>query len=185
MKIESWAKRFCLKQEKAKGWGDGPWRLDQLEEDAVIPGRFPLVQGDKVRVIDDYSISGTNDARAIHIRLDLRVIDPFVAAVRAHFSGMGFVQKDMWLSAKPYDLKSAYRQIPVREDNLKSAYCCVYNCETAKFEVHRSKDAAFRCKTQRLQFSAFGQDFALRCLVVVRSCLQKAYNQVLRLHSGG
>ena len=42
----------------------------------------PLQQGDKVRMIDDYSISGVNDSCTLNSKLDLHVIDTFVATVK-------------------------------------------------------------------------------------------------------
>ena len=47
--------------ELEKQWARGPFELDALPEGAVISRRFPLVQSNKVRMIDDFSISGIND----------------------------------------------------------------------------------------------------------------------------
>lgn len=47
--------------ELGRGWAEGPFELHQLEEGATISRRFALSQGQKVRMIDDFSISGVND----------------------------------------------------------------------------------------------------------------------------
>ena len=49
----------------------------------------------------------------------------------------------MSLTAKTYDLKSAYRQVPVREDDLKFGYFCIYNHETDEVELYRSRTLPF------------------------------------------
>eukprot|EP00435_Cladocopium_sp_Y103_P060549 s295_g22.t1 len=96
--------------ELAKGWADGPYDLEQLEQGATISRRFPLVQGSKVGMIDDFSISGVNDSCEIHNKLDLHMIDTFCALIKHYFSSCSSAGKVCSLLAKTYDLKSAYRQ---------------------------------------------------------------------------
>ena len=62
--------------------------MDALEYGAIISRRFPLEQGEKVRLIDDFSISGVNDSCTIHTKLDLHVINTFVTMVKAYFQAM-------------------------------------------------------------------------------------------------
>ena len=131
------------RDEIACGWADGPWSLDDLEYGSTISRRFPLQQGQKIRMIDDYSVSGVNDSCTIHTKLDLHVVDAFNAAIRAYFDGMGALGRDSSLVAKTYDLKSAYRQVPVRSDNLKFGYFCIYNHENGQVEVYRSRTLPF------------------------------------------
>ena len=38
-------------------------------------------------MIDDYSISGVNDSCTLNSKLDLHVIDTFVATIKAYFQG--------------------------------------------------------------------------------------------------
>ena len=112
------------KDEVARGWADGPWKLADIPAGSTISRRFPLMQGEKIRMIDDYSVSGVNDSCTIHTKLDLHVVDTFIAAIRSYFGAMKLKGNDVSLLAKTYDLKSAYRQIPVRSDHLKYAYFC-------------------------------------------------------------
>lgn len=115
-----------LEETKAEirlGWADGPWSLDSLEEGATVSRRFPLDQHDKIRMIDDYSISGVNDSCTVNAKLDLHVVDTFVATIKSYFAGMQASQKDTAsLLAKTYDLKSAYRQIPIHPAHAKFGY---------------------------------------------------------------
>ena len=131
------------REEIACRWADGPWNLDDLEYGSTISRRFPLQQGQKIRMIDDYSVSGVNDSCTIHTKLDLHVVDTFIAAIQAYFDGMAALGRDSSLVAKTYDLKSAYRQVPVRNDHLKFGYFCIYNHESDQVEIYRSRTLPF------------------------------------------
>ena len=80
-------------EEIAKGWADGPWPVESLEKGVTVSRRFPLQQGDKVRMIDDYSISEVNDSCTLNSKIDLHVIDTVCGHCKDLFSG------DAW--AKP------------------------------------------------------------------------------------
>ena len=121
-------------REIEKGWADGPWPLEALEQGATISRRFPLQQGDKVRMIDDYRISGVNDSCTLNSKLDLHVVDTFVATIKAFFQAMNAAGRETLVLAKTYDLKSAYRQVPVLSCHLKFAYFCIYNHEKQAVE---------------------------------------------------
>ena len=84
--------------------------------------RFPLVQKTKTRMIDDFSISGINDTASTHNKVDLHMVDTFAAVVREFFRRCNDESKASALVAKTYDLKSAYRQVPIREDHLRFSY---------------------------------------------------------------
>ena len=130
-------------EEIAKGWADGPWPVESLEKGVTVSRRFPLQQGDKVRMIDDYSISGVNDSCTLNSKLDLHVIDTFVATVKTYFQVMHGQSRDATLLAKTYDLKSAYGKVPVMSSHLKCAYFCIYNSESNQLEVYRSRTLPF------------------------------------------
>ena len=97
--------------------------------------RFPLDQGDKVRMIDHYSVFGVNDSCTIHTKLDLHMVDNFVAVVKAYFSQKTALAQDCSLVVKTYDLKSAY--------HLKYEYFCIYNPEIKSVEVYCSRTMPF------------------------------------------
>ena len=133
----------ATKEELLCGWAEGPFSLDSLEPGATISRRFPLVQGSKVRMIDDFSISGVNDSCIIHNKIDLHLIDTFAAAIRLFFSRKSSLSMAGALEGKTYDLKSAYRQVPIRPDHLKFAYFSIYNCEVDAVEICRLKTLPF------------------------------------------
>ena len=87
--------------EVEKGWAEGPIPFESVAAGSVISRRFPLIQGRKTRMIDDYSISGVNDSCVINNKLDLHIIDTFCALVRSFFLGCGAIGKDCSLVARP------------------------------------------------------------------------------------
>ena len=42
----------------SKGWADRPWDLSELPYGSTISRRFALQQGEKIGMIDDYTVSG-------------------------------------------------------------------------------------------------------------------------------
>ena len=74
-------------QEVEQGWIDGPYwdegevssRLDS--DDWMCTRRFPIVQGPKVRIIDDCLQSGLNSAYAAYNKLRLMDADAFISLV--------------------------------------------------------------------------------------------------------
>ena len=67
------------------GWLEGPFSVEDLEPGATISRRFALRQGPKVRLIDDFSVSGVNDSCVSHGKIELHLVDTFTAMVRAFF----------------------------------------------------------------------------------------------------
>ena len=129
--------------ELERGWAEGPFELEQLEKGAVISRRFPLRQGGKVRLIDDYSVSGINECTSTHNKIDLHMIDTFAGLMREFFRRCEQLGLDSTVLAKTYDLKSAYRQVPIRADHLKFAYFSIYNHERNRPEIYRMKTLPF------------------------------------------
>ena len=123
--------------ELDKGWIDGPWQIDSLPEGAVISRRFGLQQSSKVRVIDDFSVSGVNDTCQTHSKPELHAIDCFCGLVKRWFAKSLDHSMGGHLLAKTYDLKSAYRQVPVASSHLKYGYVCVYNPDKKTVEIYR------------------------------------------------
>ena len=131
------------REELECGWAEGPFDISTLEHGATISRRFALVQRAKTRMIDDFSISGANDSCIIHNKIDLHLIDTFASAVKGYFMKCRSHNACSELAGKTYDLKSAYRQVPIRCDHLKFAYFSIYNCELDKVEIYRLKTLPF------------------------------------------
>ena len=129
--------------ELDKGWADGPYELNQLEFGATVSRRFPLKQGSKTRMVDDFSISSVNDTCISYNKIDLHVVDTFSSVVRRYFQMCNVSGADSGLQIKTYDLKSAYRQVPIKPAHRKYAYFSVYNYKLGRAQIYRLRTLPF------------------------------------------
>ena len=129
--------------EVEKGWAEGPFQLVDLPEGSTISRRFPLTQGAKTRMIDDFSISGVNDSCEVSNKLDLHMIDTFCSLIKLYFRQCTAGGRQSGLRAKTYDLKSAYRQVPVKPDHYRFSYFSIYNYKLERPEIYRLKTMPF------------------------------------------
>ena len=129
-------------QELERGWADGPYELECLPKGAVISHRFPFPQQSKVRMINDYTVSGVNDTTAVHSKVDLHMVDIFCSLIKSLLS-LGDEGCASQLLAKTYDLKSAYRQVPIRYDHLKYSFFSMFNPEKNGALVYRLRTLPF------------------------------------------
>ena len=152
--------------EAVKGWISEPIQLSSLEEEFegkfVIAKRFGIRQGEKIRCIDDYSISSANATIESHEKLDLYGCDELFAALKVILSA---VQADGTVTIKlasgkvlsgrlpagssqessrdwkgrTYDLKSAYRQIHLAGDatNRRFTVVALWNPVARKTELRK------------------------------------------------
>ena len=128
--------------EVDRGWADGPHNVKELPRGAVISHRFPLPQQSKVRMIDDYTVSGVNDTATVHSKVDLHMVDTFCNLTKNLLASKSDVDPQRLL-AKTYDLKSAYRQVPIRSDHLKYSFFSVFDPEKNRPAVYRLKTLPF------------------------------------------
>ena len=129
------------REEVNRGWAVGPFPA--VPDGCVVSRRFPLIQRNKTRMIDDFTVSGINDTAASQNKIDLHMVDTFAAVIREFFLRRNEAGMASNLVAKTYDLKSAYRQVPIREDHLCFSYFCIYNCELGKPEVYQLRTLPF------------------------------------------
>ena len=125
--------------ELQRGWIDGPFGLSDLEQGAVVSHRFGLLQRNrtKLRLIDDFSVSGVNATVQTDAKPDLQAINCLAALTVAWFKRCKECGRSSDLLSKTYDLSAAYRQIPVRAEHLKFAYVSVYCPSTGKPVIYR------------------------------------------------
>ncbi|CAE7488572.1 unnamed protein product [Symbiodinium sp. CCMP2592] len=128
--------------EVEQGWIDGPyWAESEVSErlgsaEWMCTRRFPIVQGPKVRIIDDCLQSGLNSAYAAYNKLRLMDADAFISLVllliRCSHQPGSMIQLDSgeqlvvkrhpeWgdgldLLGKTLDLSAAYKQLGCRPD---------------------------------------------------------------------
>ena len=146
------------KQEEKLGWTKGPLSEEQvtelLGEDWLACRRFGVVQGDKVRLIDDLSEFFVNATVESFEKVDLGGVDEIASIIRtwAVSTKDGRVkvvlengkvlegelhhdfQKDSGykLLGKCLDLESAYRQVGILEAHKKYCVVAVWDSELKK-----------------------------------------------------
>ncbi|CAE7396126.1 zdhhc15 [Symbiodinium sp. CCMP2592] len=87
--------------------------------DVLLSRRFAVVQGDKVRGVDDFSFNGLNDT--------LGTCEKVTTMSTAHTVSLGLrllriaKARGMRLLGRCFDLKSAYRQLPIHLEDLPYA----------------------------------------------------------------
>ena len=130
-------------EEIARGWASGPFELNSLPEGSLVSRRFALQQGEKVRMIDDYSISGINSSATAHNKIDLHMVDTFCAVVKRYFEQCAQHGSSSAILGKTYDLKSAYRQVPICSSHLPFAFFSVWNWKIEKPEIYQLRTLPF------------------------------------------
>ena len=123
-------------EEVSLGWASGPWKLQELPKDSVVSRRFGLRQPGKIRLIDDLSGSHVNRTVQCSESPKPHSVD-FIAALLLKVLE---VSKGKSIKGRPFDLKSAYKQLDISESSLSFA---VYNPRTCKAEIFQLLAAPF------------------------------------------
>ena len=115
---------------------------DNSIEDKILAYRFAVVQRNKVRMIDDFSLGGLNSTCGLPERLEVEPVDSVLAmAVQA----MGEDPGSRSIVGRTYDLVSAYKQFGV----------CPSDVETLRIAVKVPGEREFRLyKVLALPFGA-------------------------------
>ena len=113
-------------EEVQLGFVKGPFPAGSLPAGALVSPRFGLKQKNKLRPIDDLSISGVNMSTSLPERLKVDAVDECAAMVKEMLKRAGGKQA---LVGKTYDLRKAYRQLAIREDHLRLGWIAVWSPE--------------------------------------------------------
>ena len=111
-------------KEVDDGFLRGPFDISVLPCNAVVSPRFAIWQKGKLRPIDNFSASNVNSAVGLPEKLKVEAVDEAAAVIKAWIAKAGPGCK---LVGKTYDLKKAYRQLPIRKDSLHAAWVAVWN----------------------------------------------------------
>ena len=95
-------------EERDKGWAKGPVCRGSLQGSSLVSRRFGLRQGEKTRLVDDLSFSGVNELVTVQESPKPHGPDVVAASMLAFMKAAPGVP----LEGRPYDLRSAYRQLP-------------------------------------------------------------------------
>ena len=144
---ELW-KKTC--EEVEKGW------LSRLPLSEVPHGRlsrrFAVVQGGKVRPIDNYSESQVNDAVNVTSKCTVDGTDCIAAMIAEYMRLCEVKSVNPELLGRSFDLKSAYRQLAVSDSSLKWARLAVYNPSLKITEVFQQHSLPFGAKASVIGF---------------------------------
>ncbi|CAE7578598.1 unnamed protein product [Symbiodinium sp. CCMP2592] len=118
-------------EEREKGWATGPIPLQSLPQDSLISRRFGLRQGEKIRLVDDLSFSGVNELVTVQESPKPHGPDVVAAAMLTFMR----LAPGVPLQGRPYDLRSAYRQLPVHPESLRHSYVAHWNPTAGSIEL--------------------------------------------------
>ena len=130
--FEAWN---LVQTEVEKGWLSRPcYSIRDVQtkwENAVISRRFPIRQGNKVRLIDDFNESNVNLAFSHSEKLAFHDIDVIAATIsNIALATEKYKASTEWkgtflMVGRTLDLKSAYKQFPVADDQVPyNIICC-------------------------------------------------------------
>lgn len=160
-------------EEVGKGWLRGPLDWDSLEPSAVVSNRFPLLQGSKLRPIDNYSLSLVNSTVTTLDQATTDNVDTICAMLIDFIDGLQSKSLDSTMLARSFDLSAAYRQLCVADDSKQFSYIAVYNPSTCEADVFAQVCLPFGSRTAVNAFircSRCIQWIACRCLLLPVTC---------------
>ena len=119
-------------KECQAGWATLPVGLTRPPSEAVLSRRFGVEQNGKTRPIDDFSISQINNTLGSVEKVVVMPTSSTVSLSLALQRGLTAQSKyspgsSVEISGKTFDLKSAYKQLPVHKDDLRFAQATVWN----------------------------------------------------------
>ncbi|OLP80428.1 hypothetical protein AK812_SmicGene39165 [Symbiodinium microadriaticum] len=134
-----WSKTL---EEVDKGHLEGPLEFESVPEDCLISSRFPIMQGDKLRPIDNYSSSLINDTVTVSEKPVTHSIDE-IALLITKLSRVARKKGLKEVFGRTADLKSAYRQLAIADESLRFSYLAVYDPTEDKAKVFRQLAVPF------------------------------------------
>ena len=159
--------------EVERGWLVGPLEWEALPPTATVSRRFPILQSDKVRPIDDFSQSQVNSTVTSHEQATVDGPDVICSLALYLMKRLQKFGKSTELQGRALDLSSAYRQLPIKDDSRKFAFLAIYNPETKSSSLFQQVALPFGSKSAVHAFircARFLQWAAARCLALPMSC---------------
>ena len=129
----------ATKDELERGWLWGPVSASSLPEDAILTRRFGIWQssGDqkKCRPIDNYRESLVNLTTSANETISIHSADTIAAGIAFDMRASRDVGKPRSLLMKAWDLRKAYKNLPLHESSLHESYLCVYDPGTQTTQI--------------------------------------------------
>ncbi|CAJ1339650.1 unnamed protein product, partial [Effrenium voratum] len=121
-------------KELSLGYLHGPYAESDLGPECSITRRFGVRQGQKVRPIDNYTESQLNQTTTVHETITLHTAD-VIAAASSYRLGLTDCADRRCLQGKSWDLKRAYKQLPLSKRALQDSYLAVLNPKSLEVEL--------------------------------------------------
>ncbi|CAE7708446.1 slc10a7 [Symbiodinium sp. CCMP2592] len=122
-------------KECAQGWATLETGHTQAPENCVLGRRFPVVQGDKTRPIDDLSISSVNSSLGSDEKI---VVQPSSSTISLALhiqsrclSSRRRASQPAGMKGRTFDLKTAFKQLGIATEDLPFAKVSVWNPDAA------------------------------------------------------
>lgn len=126
-------------KEREKGWLTGPIPVQELADCAIVSRRFGIWQKSKYRCIDDFSASLVNSTCQVGESPLLHAIDVSASLLEKWMRSSNELRGHIpTVLARSFDLKSAYRQIFVKENERELGYIAVFCPEDNKTKIFRT-----------------------------------------------
>ena len=144
-----WALWQQTLKECESGWATLHVGLTQAPTSSILSRRFAVQQHDKVRPIDDFSVSQVNHTLGYVEKIMVMPSSSTVSLSLALQRGLtatsrhGRAGGDVTLTGKTFDLKSAYKQLPLHSEDLPFAQATVWNPEAKRPAVVSLKALPF------------------------------------------
>ena len=139
-------------KELADGWLVGPLPISSVESEGRLSRRFPIVQGGKVRPIDNYSESQVNDAITVVNRATVDGTDVQAAMAASLIRELDKAGASKCIKGMSFDLTSAYRQLAVSDKSLRFARVCVYNPKEGVAQCYQQHTLPFGARASVAAF---------------------------------
>ena len=186
-------------EEVKRGHLEGPFEFDSIPKNCLASSRFPLMQGGKLRPIDNYSSSLINDTVTVSEKPVTHSIDE-IALLITKLSKSARKKGVKELFGKTADLQSAYRQLAISDESLKYSYLAVFDPVDKKPKAFRqlavpfgsTKAVYFFLRVARALWTIlvkgalipttnYFDDFVLLALSGDRSSCSHAFDEVMNL----
>ncbi|CAE7369217.1 unnamed protein product [Symbiodinium sp. CCMP2592] len=186
-------------EEVQSGYLSGPYDFESLPKRCLVSSRFPLLQGDKLRPIDNYSSSLINDTVTVSEKPITHSIDEIALLINT-LSSAARKKNLNALYGKTADLKGAYRQLAVSDTSLDFSYLAVYDPAEEKPKLFQQLAVPFGStkavyfflrvaralwtilvKGAKIPTTNYFDDFVLLALGGDRSSCSHAFDEVMKL----
>ena len=127
-------------EEVQMGFMRGPFLPSELPDGALVSPRFGLKQKNKLRPIDDLSVSGVNMSTSLPERLKVDAIDECAAMIKQMLRHAG---GKVALVGKTYDLRKAYRQLAIAEQHLRLGWVAVWSPDDSSPRIFQMESMPF------------------------------------------